>query len=86
MVHRWSDTVFDKIDKGEIEWADREDVHYARIRISVSAGSNNQRPVEVMCPGFKNGICSVKADHHTEGSVNLLHMCAHCNAGLVHKV
>ena len=81
-VRRWSDTIFDKIDRCEIEWCDREAIHYDRIRISVSAtGTTDPEPcVEVMCPHYNNGSCAVKGDQHNEGTVRFVHMCAYCNS------
>ena len=79
-VLKWSNYVFDRLERGELTWQDKEDIQLARVRIAISAQS--EAPVEqsVLCPAYNSGYCRSTTDTHKDGNTTFTHQSAYCEA------
>ena len=87
-VRKWSQSIFDAIERGDFCWADRQDIHNERVRIAMTGpqqSMTSNKPgtgqgAEYLCRDFNSRSgCRHRGDHN-EGSVKLLHVCAFCDA------
>ena len=89
-VRTWSDTVFSRIEAGDITWADKQEIYFDRLRLSLApptdanphhipTGPDNTKVI--ICSDFNARRCKHRAAH-TEAGTTLLHSCAWCYAAL----
>ena len=79
-VRKWSNLVFDQIERGEITWADKQTIQYERMRTVMAVRPDQQMVVTVPCPKFNEGACQRSVDTHREGSVTFSHVCNYCSS------
>ena len=91
-VRRWSQYVWDAVERRELSWADSQQIHNHRVTIAINgSGSgrsahpvmdNNQRSnkQELICRSFNTRAGCRQRSHHDEGQVRLLHICAFCDS------
>ena len=90
-VRNWSDSVFGRIEKGDITWDNTAEIQYDRMRMSIApSAAKNQAPSQdpqpqsqrsVTCADFSARRCRHKASH-TEAGITYMHNCAWCFAAL----
>ena len=74
-VREWSNTVFDRLDKGDITWANYDEIQRDRFKLSFSAPPLEQQ--QTPCQAFNFRSCP-HSDSHEEGPVTLRHWCGFC--------
>ena len=74
-VREWSNTVFDRLDKGDITWANYDEIQRDRYKLSFSAPPLEQQ--QTPCQAFNFRSCP-NSDSHEEGPVTLRHWCGFC--------
>ena len=89
-VRRWSQAIFDAVERGDFCWYDRQDIQNERIRIAMTAplsianarkqGNASSNYSEFICREYNTKAGCRHRGEHTEGSVKLLHICAFCDA------
>lgn len=91
-VRRWSQYVWDCIEKGTIKWADRDTIQQERVTICLTGGGvvlnqtvpnahrrGQQGVIEVVCRSYNTRQgCSYRDSHH-DGPVFALHICSYCD-------
>ena len=88
-VRNWSDTIFSRIEAGDITWADKAEIQFDRMRLSLApVGTTktahpdpSQQERHVVCPDFNARRCKNRSSH-TETGITYLHSCAWCYAAL----
>ena len=85
-VRRWSQFIWDAIERGDMEWADRQAIQNERMRIAMTArdgaGAASNHPSklkEYLCRDFNAKSGCKHRSHHTEDNVRVLHYCAFCD-------
>ena len=88
-VRRWSQYVWDAVERREIAWDDTQSIHNHRMTIALtgpgrtgtsgSAESRTNRQKAICRPFNARGGCRHRS-HHDEGQVRFLHICAFCDS------
>lgn len=89
-VRKWSQTIWDCVDRGRCVWSDSRFIQEERIRVSYTSGpssssTNPQKPNswalrETLCRDFNSvGGCKHHGPHE-QGEFRLLHACAFCDS------
>ena len=79
-VLKWSNQVFDRLERADITWRDREEIYYDRLRLSLSAHTEAPSQQTAPCPAFNAGMCRSTAETHKDGMTTFSHACAYCEA------
>lgn len=94
-VRRWSNFIWDSVDKGRCVWSDTAFIRDARIRISytngapstssngahVWGGSGSQNDMtQVICRDFNNISGCKFSSSHDAGGLRHVHSCAYCDS------
>ena len=85
-VRKWSQQVWNQIERGDIRWSDYQLIQNLRVRMAITAGPASQEHgaakqglVEVVCRDHgKRSGCRHNGTH-TEGNLCHLHVCAFCD-------
>ena len=81
-VRKWSNMVFDKVEKRRISWQDRQEIKEMRYGVSWIKGSSVTRD-QAPCHEFNvEGRECEKEDEHTDDKYTYRHRCAACWHGL----
>ena len=73
-VLKWSNqTVFDRLERADITWRDREEIYYDRLRLSLSAHTEAPSQQTAPCPAFNAGMCRSTAE--TQGRYDHILTC-----------
>ena len=88
-VRRWSQYVWDAVEKGEFKWSDSQLIHNSRVCIAMTSGGrtlqaaqpeSKQQRSEVICRAFNSRSGCRQRSHHDEGTTKHLHICAYCDS------
>ena len=87
-THRWSQHVWDQVEKGNLKWNDHQLIQNQRFRMALSNGNrgnvggeakgNSRR--ECICRAFNTRAGCRHRAHHEEGQVRFMHLCAYCDS------
>ena len=74
-VLEWTNTVFERMEKGEISWANYDEIQRDRMRISLV--SSVPEKLNIPCLAYNYKTCK-HADSHDELGICLRHICGYC--------
>ena len=82
VVRRWSQAMFDKIEKGDHTWEDKSHTQLERIRYALlaqkSQHNDRQERREVPCRDFNSLTGCIHNGPHLGRHVNFIHVCSLC--------
>lgn len=90
-VRKWSQYIWDAVDKGRCRWSDAGFIQEERVRISYTNGPPAPNPSivkntpsaqhleSVLCRDFNSASGCRHSASHDEGHLRVLHVCAYCD-------
>ena len=86
-VRKWSQSVWDQVENGDVSWPDYQLIQNARMRIAYAPGSSGVNNATTSQTGITEVVCREHGRRagckhtasHLEGNVRHLHVCAFCD-------
>lgn len=93
-VKKWSQYIWDSVERGRCTWQQDGFIQHARIRISYTSGPaplatvstskkvtpQQQEPVYIVCRDFNSSTGCKSNGTHESGTMKYMHVCAYCDA------
>ena len=88
-VRRWSQFIWDAVEKGQLKWSDTQLIENHRFCIAMTGGGRATQAAggevkgaksEVICRAFNSRAGCRSRTHHDEGQVKHLHICSFCDS------
>ena len=86
-VRRWSQGVWDKVDRGILLWDDTQGIHNFKVSLAL-AGNGRQghdsehksQRRECICRAFNTRAGCRNRSHHEDAHIRFMHLCSYCDS------
>ena len=86
-VRKWSQYIWDEVEKGNLTWRDRQSIHNHRCMMAIPSSrpplvheGRQTSKRDCICRAYNSrGGCRHRS-HHEEGQVRLMHICSFCDS------
>ena len=84
-IRRWSQHVWDEVEKGNITWDQHQIIHNQRVMMAItanrqSAGPETRSRRECICRAFNSRPGCKHRTHHDDGQLRFMHLCSFCDS------